>query len=663
MLEGRTAGTLPIAGPKRYVYSRMRPPVQPSSRTGWLRAGAIAGLWGGTLSAVGSGALQTVSQGWLAAGMGRSALLDLRAAVLFWLPVGLAWGIGLAGVTTLAAPLLRRARARLGGAAYAALTGALCAVPVWRVVFGPWKLDHFEALYFTGRWSGNGAALAIAGGPALVAGWLLWRAARVPRAETPRVRSSGRPAVALGAACLPAVLATVAPSAWPAAGPGRPNIVLISLDTTRADRLGAYGYPRPTSPNLDRIAAEGIVFEDATTTAPWTLPAHMSLMTSLAPEEHGCIWWHTSLAPGAVTLAEVLREGGWASAAVTGGGYVLPRFGFHQGFDTYHAIDEEEDPRGETSVPREAIDWLARQPADRPFFLFAHTYRVHFPYLYDGFADASARAAFPQGVTMPIVEDVQAGRRTLSPEERRAVSDWYDGGVRAVDAAFGALFDALRARPDWDRTIVAVVADHGEQLWEHLPKICPEHGHSFHQEVIRVPFLLRLPDAVATARSGATARGLRITDPVSLVDVAPTLLDAAGCPIPAGFRGRSLMPLLRPGAPAPPPVFAASAEFGPDRVVVRDGPLKLIWTPEPGKLLRDIDIGPVPPIALYDLASDPGEAHDLSSERSDTVGRLKDLLRDHQRSFRPPFERRAPRRLVPLTDDERDRLQSLGYVN
>jgi len=636
-----------------------------------LRSGLTSGLWAGAVSSAGSGILQASSQADFAAGMTRSVLLELRAAALFWLPVCVGLGIVLAAALTALAPGAVALRRRSGPVFYELGVAFVCAVPVWRVVFGPRKTEIFDALHFTGRFLGNGAALAVAMGPGSVAWWLLRRAAMPPKPRAGGVAGAGaaagarrtaRAGLSIAAACAPPVALGVALAAWPVAGPDRPNIVLISIDTLRADRLGLSGWPQGTSPHFDRLAAESVVFDDATSVAPWTLPAHMSLMTSLAPGEHSCVWWHSRLAPTALTLAEVLREGGWASAGFTGGGYLLPRFGFPQGFDVYEALEEFADPRGEKAVPRQAMAWLAGQ-SGRPFFLFVHTYRVHFPYLFDEFAGDAGRRFFPGGVTMPVVQAIQSGRRTLSEEERKAVSDWYDGGIRSVDAAFGELLDALAARPDWDRTIVVLLADHGEQFWEHLPKMCPEHGHSFHQEVLRVPLVMRLPGP----RSGASWQGARrVGVPVSLLDVAPTILEAAGCPIPASFRGRSLLPLaagIGTELSPPVPVFAEAAEFGPERKVVRDGSLKLIWAPDPTKLLRETDIGFVPPVALYDLASDRAERENLASARPEEVARLMRLLREHAESFRPPWERYSPRREVPLSNEERERLRTLGYLN
>jgi len=612
---------------------------------GGLAAGLCAGAWGG----LAAGGLRAGAEMYLQEGMPWSVLEAFSSGASSWAAVLGAAGLLLGASFALLSRFLKRLSGKTGTRTWDLLSGGACLGIAAVFVLGGWKTDLFPLLRYTPRLTGN----AFAAAQAAACAWLVWylarRASRQPGAAPRRALIA---LLAVGAGVPVCLQAAVASRHVLAARPGL-NILLVSIDTLRADRMGIYGYGRPTSPNLDRIASEGIVFDDATTTAPWTLPAHMSLMTGLHPGEHGCERYFTRLAPGAVTLAERLREAGYRCAAFTGGGYVAARFGFADGFEKFVEVREDDDPLGAGRIAREVIAWLDRSQR-QPFFLFVHTYAPHVPYLHPDFATPEGKALFPDGVRWPWVEKLHKGLVPADAAARQAVSDYYDGDVREADGAVGGILDHMRRSGILEQTLVVILSDHGEELWNHFPPLSADHGHSFFQEVLRIPLIIRMP--------GGVPAGSRIAAPVSILDVPKTILHVAGIPAPEGFRGRSLVDLMEGRDAAPDvEVFAESAEYGPERKVIRSGTLKLIHAPDPTRLVRDTDIGPVPRLALYDLSSDPAELHDLSVENPEVVEGLMRRLGSHLSSQRRPFIR-MPRRQQPAESPASEQMRALGYL-
>lgn len=349
--------------------------------------------------------------------------------------------------------------------------------------------------------------------------------------------------------------------------PTRPsNVVVISLDTTRADRLPAYGFSGMTTPALDRIARQGMVFDCAETVAPLTLPAHTSLFTGLYPPHHGVRDNADAPAVGvaaAPTLAEILRARGFRTAAFVGSVVLSRSRGLARGFDTYSdgAYDGLPPPRRRDGsiVIDEASAWIDRQDG-APFFLWVHLYDVH-------------------------------GPQRLPIEYRRAYGDSYEGGLAYADAQVGRLLNSLERKGVIPSTAVIVAGDHGESLGDHGER---EHGIFVYESTMHVPLIVRSPGA----RRGH-ADGL-----VSLVDVLPTVVDLFGLPRPSGLDGVSLVPALRGRRLPEREVYAESMYpshlgWGPLRMLRRER-MKYIEAPRP---------------ELYDLATDPFERRNLVSER------------------------------------------------
>ena len=496
-------------------------------------------------------------------------------------------------------------------------------------------------------------AAAAIGAVSLAAAGLLLRRAVDARAPLPPVGAARTALVACGLAGL--VLAVVVRVALPIVrashAAGRPSIILVSIDTLRADRLGAYGSDRGLTPHLDAVAADGAVFEQAVSPAPWTLPAHVSLFTSMLPFDHHVRWTSRHIEPVRSMLAERLRDAGYRTAAFTGGGYVDSSFGFDQGFEVYEDHDEVAEG-GPAPIVDRALAW-ARGARGEPFFLFVHTYEPHSPFEHTDRAPREDAGRLSAPFTNREVEEVHRQRLVLTPAERRYVTGLYDSDVASADAAIGVLLDGLRRDAILDGAILVILSDHGEDLWDHHPTWSPGHGHTLYEELVHVPLIVRAP--------GLVPAGGRIRTPVSLLDVAPTLLELAGLPPEPDHRGRSLDASLRGGRePEPRPVWSESVEYGPDRFALREGDRKMIRTPFPETMHSDARFAAAP-LEVFDLASDPKETRDLSASLTDAEVRMvADLGRRAERALHTPTLEVAD--APDLPENLREQLRSLGYV-
>ncbi len=472
--------------------------------------------------------------------------------------------------------------------------------------------------------------------------------------------------------------ATAAPAAlwaeplWVENPPGgRPNIVLISVDTLRADHLGSYGYDRPTSPELDALAADGTRFSAAISQAPWTTPAQMSLLTSLYPTAHGVNQTFDNLKAslqgesvyrvlpqGVPTLATALKREGYRTAAITGGYTVAGDLGFHHGFDTYY-------DRGQHYLRKPIWTRLERWLDHRrgsPFFLFFHTFEVHTPYtrltMADGlFTDTQIEElgeifAGRRGGEGTMWERIRRYLRAQGLYEPHIVSALYDGGIRHTDAFLGRLFEALEDRGLYDRTILVVTSDHGEGFGEHSGKLA-QHGDSMYEELIRVPLILRLPDH--------PERGQVIDRPVELIDVAPTLLEAAGVPVPGGMQGRSLLPLLTGERRAGDRwAISEATSHGPELKALRGQRYKYIAAFRPDGHERGGLRGAPVWEQLFDLGADPGERQNLYHRDPEQVRAMRRRMGQWSEAARAGA---VDAETVEVSDQIRDGLRALGYLD
>lgn len=414
-------------------------------------------------------------------------------------------------------------------------------------------------------------------------------------------RSGSLVLIALLLACHTDSTPTSGVPSVPVDGP-KPDIVVITLDTTRADRIGAYGYTNAKTETLDTLSAQGTRFDRAYSVLPLTIPAHASIFTGLYPYHHGVRSNGDSvLGPSFVTLAERLHDAGWSTAASVGAFVTTRQWGFNQGFDAYF----DTMPQGEgkdrnfwhnerpgNEVVDDALGWLAGQPPEKPTFLWIHLYDPHFPY--ETHAD--------QGETF---------------KERP-----YDGEMAFIDDQIARVVGAFSGRD----VLWAIIGDHGEGHGEHGEA---QHGLYSYNATARVPFIL----------SGHGVAKAVVQEPVSAVDLVPTVLKLVGQPVPADLDG-----VPQPGAPQVPYVesYQLTERFrlAPHRAVV-SGNYKLINTPQP---------------ELYDMTADIGETTNLALQKPEEVARLQKVLADKQAA--PPG---AP---GPAMDaDTVAQLAALGYIS
>jgi choline-sulfatase len=431
----------------------------------------------------------------------------------------------------------------------------------------------------------------------------------------------------------------------------RPSILLVTLDTTRADHCSAYGYGRPTTPHLDALARRGVRFEAAYAPTASTGPSHASMFTGLLPLWHGVLKNGQALGEDRTTLAERLHAAGYRTAAVVSSFAVDRRFGFAQGFDSYddrfsgkgvthpnkvwegNVVGKPFDRRAEETRAR-AMEWLAgqgdlaprhwwtRDPA--PFFLWVHFFDAHAPYD----PPASHAALFPpQGET-----DVDRSRAA------------YDAEVHYADEEMGRILDALAAAGTLDRTLVVVAGDHGEGLMAHGHM---NHGVYIYEEAVRVPLVFHWP--------GGGARPATVAAPVELVDLTPTLLALAGLPPMADGNGRSLASVLRQQETADSgrEIFLQRRRYDDripagipvkgDKYGLRAGRWKYIEAREEDSY------------ELFDLLADPAESHNLRPSDPEQAALMSRRL--------GAWTSRAPNLpALPVTPEDAERLRAMGYV-
>jgi choline-sulfatase len=410
-----------------------------------------------------------------------------------------------------------------------------------------------------------------------------------------------------------AATAMVAVHGWRSAD-SRPStaepIILISIDTLRADHVGAYGYHKVQTPNIDGLAADGVLFERAYSHVPLTLPAHTSILSGRLPFETSVrdnIGF--TVKPGERLLPQMLRELGFRTAGAVSAYVLRGETGIGQGFELYDSslpmaaqgTSLGEVRRDGAETLKIAETWLDSQVSHR-FFLFVHFYEPHRPY---------------------------------SPPARYAQYSPYDGEIAYADELVGRLLDSLKRRGLYDRAAIVLLSDHGEGLGDHVEQ---EHGLFLYDEAVHVPLILKLP--------GAAERGRRVGAPVQHIDVVPTVLDLVGAPRPSGLQGRSLRSVLHAPSDLPERGVYSESLYGryhfgwSELYALTDARFRYIRAP------RD---------ELYDLAHDPAERQNLAAERPQARVAMRHALDDLVKSASLP----VPSGVAP---EERERLQALGYV-
>ena len=387
-------------------------------------------------------------------------------------------------------------------------------------------------------------------------------------------------------------------------------IILISIDTLRADRLPVYGYRKVETPAIDALAAESVVFDQAWAHSPLTLPSHASMFTGRLPFEHGVRDnMGFSLKDGTPTLASLLAGRGYATAGFVSA-YVLRRdTGIAAGFATYDdALPAASPEKATGEVQRDgaqtlaaAETWLAGR-TDQKWFLFLHLYEPHSPY--------------------------------EPPERFRRFTDPYDGEIAYTDELVGRFIETLKRRGDYDRALIVFLSDHGEGLGDHGEM---EHGIFLYSETTKVPLIAKLP--------GAREAGRRVASPVQHVDLVPTILNQIGAPVPQGLRGRSLVPAFEGKTVADAGLYAEALypryHFGwSELYALTDARYRFIRAPKD---------------ELYDIQEDPGERRSVAAERESTRVAMRQALEQLMAGASVD----AP---AQMTSESQQRLRALGYV-
>jgi len=429
----------------------------------------------------------------------------------------------------------------------------------------------------------------------------------------------------------------------------RPPVILISVDCLRPDHLTPYGYQRETTPELDVLSRDAVVFDTATSAASWTLPAHMSMLTGLAPSFHA-VSREKKLAGSIGYLPQILSRAGYEVDGVVSGAYLAPSFGFERGFHDYRVLSES---RAEQVVD-EAIGIL-RRTAGRDFFLFVHVFDPHWRYLPP---EVFVERFGPRPPRLEALLNKVIDRQPPSgPEDIEHLKNLYDGEIAYVDRELGRLFEELRAQGLYQGALVIVTSDHGEAFYEHGYW---QHSETLYDEMIRVPLIVKWPADVRVQPA-------RFDRSVSLIDLFPTILEAVGLPS-RETEGRALARYLespdsaREGATVSEVIWWAPEETGSQtgkKVALRSRNMKYIATfrAEPGD---DLAIGEITQEELYDLTADPEEKNNLGA--SDDMTAFRKALRAHleaARSFRADQESGGT---VVIDEAVRDELKALGYL-
>lgn len=416
----------------------------------------------------------------------------------------------------------------------------------------------------------------------------------------------------------------------------RCNLIVISIDTLRADHVGCYGYPRPTTPNVDEFSRDAVVFRTTIAPAPVTLASHTSLFTSLLPSQHGanCLSG-APLLPRFVTLTEILKASGYRTASFNGGGQLAAEFGLARGFEEYWSVDPSLDVGAQTFRPvvRKAMTWLDRL-TDARFFLFLHTYEVHHPYSpqpdYLRRFETAYNGSLPSSISKDLLTRINGGAIRLSPVDAQHIINTYDAEIRSMDDAFGDLIAYLKRRRLYDETVIVFTSDHGEEFGEH--GAMGWHAHTLYDELLRVPLIVKL--------AGSRNAGTVVEPQVRTIDIAPTLLDVLGLPPNEQFTGRSLVGRIRGHADDELP--AVSQQETADSVRPMSIRMRR-WKLNRGE--------------LFDLLADP-------EERRPVKGGYEEIRRSLEAIAAQLIASRSVATSVPveISNPTREQLRALGYV-
>ena len=431
------------------------------------------------------------------------------------------------------------------------------------------------------------------------------------------------------------------------------NVVLVILDTVRADALGCYGNPDNPTPHMDEVASQGVRFDQAISTSGWTVPAVASLFTGTWPTIHGAFGKGTDLNLTVIrdevpTAAEVLKAKGFNCLGFANAAFVSPMLHFDRGFDVFdHTYAYNWNVRRADETIDAAVK-LIREHRRESNFVMIHLFDAHLNFDPPGdyaTKHTGGRSDPPTPLTMDVCKALQTGDGMLppAPEDTQYVKGVYLGEVDFIDAQIGRLVNELKSMGIYDRTTLILVADHGEEFWEHNGF---EHGHTLYDELIRIPLIVKLPLGTTPARKV-------VDDQVRILDVMPMVFELVGVDQPPSFIGQSLMPLIM-GEPAKPRIaYSESTLYGGEKLSWRAGEYKYI-----------IDIAPNVEnrVELYNLQSDPGETLNLAESEAQIADGLRiDMLSFFRGIVKQSGEMSKPES-ADMSPQNIKQLESLGYI-
>ena len=405
------------------------------------------------------------------------------------------------------------------------------------------------------------------------------------------------------------------------------NIVLISFDTLRADHVGAFGYKKNTTPTIDMFAQEGFIFTNAITVAPWTLPSHMSWFTGIYPSQHKVLNKFTvnidgteeitnleNVAPGIVTLAEILKQNGYRTGGFTGGAGIHHQFGFDRGFEIY--IDDKDFGGFSDSIPK-AIDWISKHK-DEKLFVFLHGYDIHgqhipeegYDYRFIDFEYEGTLTGSKEEQKELREEGIARGKVFLTQKDVEFLTALYDEKVQRADTLFAHFIEKYQELGQMDKTIFIITSDHGEELYEH-GRI--DHGHSLYEEQINIPFIISVAENTGS---------VRIDEQVRSIDIMPTIFDLVGIDPDNSsleqMEGVSLVSLMEGGK--------IQLDVFPETDYRYATFLRAARVENQWKLIRNLEFNSD---EVYDLKNDPKERQSIAKNGHKQLELLKQKLEEH----------------------------------
>lgn len=432
-----------------------------------------------------------------------------------------------------------------------------------------------------------------------------------------------------------------------------PKIILISLDTLRADHLGCYGYHRDTSPNLDALARDGVFFTHCYAQSSWTLPSHVSLLYSLNSASHQVYYSDQRIDVSMASLADFLRREGYQTSAMTSGGYVSRIFGFDDGFDWYdEPLDKSKDPLGQYEAERlfaHTSEWL-KENKDDQFFLFLHTYQPHGPYICPSPWNELFLQPGAEWDKMDLTQFWASRGKDYSfrPEEIANIVSLYDGEIRYTDEMLiKPLIALLKSLGVYDETLIIITSDHGEEFYEHTGWL---HGRALYDESIRVPLIVKFPRS--------QFKGTQVAAKCRLIDVMPTILDVASIKFDKSLlEGQTLISMILGKEKKHRSFISDLAHQNvsvpcPTLIASNSGNLKVIITKSEKEGIKDLEV--------YDLEKDP-------EEKTNSILNHGKLIRDFVKMIDAYYREKKKLvrdiSLIHMDERQKEKLRALGYIH